>query len=342
MRLDKVQNPPLKPTLNAFLLNRTTQNLLPISQASFARNQTHLRALSAFFGGVDGGNFGFLSGDFVELFIRLKDFHVGFAISNHQQAYQAYELCKTLCKITPIIPSQSEGIITSLPKCDIYLLPYINQDLLTKNPIPYLKSLALAQNPQARFVIDISYALQRGEELEFDLSDGDSIFLCDGESLGFLRGCGVFLGSPQAHSFFAPTRYIDGFYQALLHEIQALRSIPKLPNQNFAFFEQLHHILGKDLDLFAPIQHCLPNTLPLRFRGIKARTLLQSLYLDHLFAINGQACLFGFLTPSFVLQEMGYPTSCARELLSISFESIQPAIIQTLAEHYRRIKTMEI
>lgn len=342
MRLDRLQNPPINRDLNAHLLERETQNLSPISQAAFLKNQKDLEALSQFFGGESGGNFGFSSADFTELFVRLKDFHIGFALSNHQQAYEAYKLCKNFCKISPILPDKTEGIILDLPHCDVYIIPYINQDLLTSNPISKLKSQILELNPQALLIIDISYALRDAIPLDFQL-DEQSIFLCDGESLGFLRGYGLFLSPLKLCSLFPRVRYIDGFYEKFLQELQKSQAKQvKQVDEKVMFFEELKKILKDDLSLFAPIKHCAANTLPLRLKGIKARNLLQSLYLEKIFAINGQECLFGFSSPSFVLQEMGYTQSQARELLSLSFDHFEPNVAQKLAKHYQDLKNLEI
>lgn len=241
----------------------------------------------------------------------------------------------------PILPALDQGIILEVPHCDVYLLPYINQDLLTCNPIATIKEQALAQNPQSLFIIDVSYALARGERLDFTI-DSQTMFLCDGESLGFLRGSGVFLGFEKHISLFPPTRYINGFYASLLQEILRLQNIPQKEDKKEAFFHALQLILLDDVDLFAPLTSSFRNTLPLRLKGIKARNLLQSLFLEKIFAINGQDCLFGFQSPSFVLQAMGYTELISRELLSLSFEDFDASVVQKLALHYQNIKKLEI
>lgn len=341
MYLDTLQNPEIKSELNACFFSQRTQNLPPISRASFAKNENDLKALSAYFGGESGGNFGFLSGTFIELFLRLRNLKIGFALSNHQQAYQAYKLCKDICHFVPILPTLDEGIILKIPHCDVYLLPYINQDLLTCNPIAMLKEQALAQNPQSLFIIDVSYALARGERLDFAIDD-QTIFLCDGESLGFLRGSGVFLGLEKHASLFSPTRYINEFYANFLQEVSRLQNTPQKEDKKEVFFRSLQLILSDDVSLFAPMTSLFRNTLPLRLKGIKARNLLQSLFLEKIFAINGQDCLFGFQSPSFVLQEMGYTELESRELLSLSFDDFDSSVVQRLALHYQNIKKLEI
>lgn len=341
MHLDLLQNPVLKPKLNACFFSQRTQNLPPIAQACFAQNKNDLRALSAYFGGESGGNFGFLSGAFLELFLRLGDVKIGFALSNHQQAYQAYKLSEKICHFVPILPDLYQGVILDVPPCDVYILPYINQDLLTRNPIATLKEQILLKNPQSLLIIDVSYALARGEPLDFKI-DSQTIFLCDGESLGFLRGYGVFLGLEKHACLFSPTRYVNGFYASLLQEIQRLQSMPKTEDQKELFFYSLQAILADDVSLFAPLTSSFCNTLALRLKGIKARNLLQSLFLEEIFAINGQDCLFGFQSPSFVLQEMGYTELDSRELLSLSFDEFNPLVIEKIAHHYQNIKKLEI
>ncbi|WP_051420500.1 hypothetical protein [Helicobacter pametensis] len=340
MYLDLLANPPLIASNHTQLLSRRSQNLPPISQDLFKKNQRELCALGEYFGLQGGENFSFLSGDFVELFVHLRDKKIGFAISNHQQAYQAYKLTQNLCDFTPIIPDQESGIISALPDCDVYILPLINQDLLTLNPISQLKANILNKNPNAIFVIDISYAVARGEKLGFDPCL-QTILLCDGESLGFLRGYGIYLTTDQHFSLFPPTRYIDGLYSAILEEIQR-RATPNKQDYKDQVFELLQKELGDDMMLFAPLTSSLPNTLALRLRHIKARSLLQSLFLEEIFAINGQECLFGFASPSFVLQEMGYTQDQARELLSLSFDEFSPHVFKTLASHYKNLRILEI
>lgn len=335
MKLDILQNPPISLEDNAFLLSLGTQNIPPISQSIFKRNQKELENLSAYFGGESGGNFSFLSGDFAQLFLSLHSHNhkIAFAISNHQQAYEAYKISKdTLC-ITPIIPNKQSGIIediSAFKDCDVFIIPLVNQDLLTLNPIEKL----MEQREDAIFIIDISYGVR------FALTPRlreRVIFLCDGESLGFLRGNGVFLCHNSLTHYFPRTRYTDKLYAKMLEKIK-LYSIPKEDKKEefFSLFED------EDISLFAPLSHSLSNTMALRFKGIKARSLLQSLLLEDIEAINGQECLFGFFSPSFVLQEMGYTELEARELLSISFESFESKIPTILKKHYHQLKTLEI
>lgn len=340
MHLDLLQNPPLTDS-NAILLARRTQNIPPISQEIFKKNQKDIRALSAYFGGEGGGNFSFLSGDFVELFLRLGNQKVAFAISNHQQAYQAYKLAQKFSHLFPITPSCQSGIIEEIPYCDVCIIPLINQDLLTYNPIDRLKTQGIKKNPNMIFIIDISYALARGEKITTRICS-QSILLCDGESLGFLRGYGVFLCHDHLSHLFSPIRYIDGFYQVFLEEIQKRENSPKPQDQKEQIYLEFKQELGEDVGLFAPFDFAMPNTLALRLKNIKARNLLQSLFLEEIFAINGQECLFGFSSPSFVLQEMGYTQLQARELLSLSFEHFPSHAVKAFIQHYRNLKNLEI
>ncbi|ANV98373.1 hypothetical protein BBW65_05980 [Helicobacter enhydrae] len=340
MKLDFLQNPPISTELNAFLLQRQTCNLPPIQQNLFKEEQECLSRLSNLFGGDSGGNFGFGSGDFLELLFALKaqNLNIAFAISNHQQAYYAYQNFKQFFPITPIIPSQQQGIIEALPTdCDVFILPLINQDLLTLNPIQQLKAEVLQSNPNALFIIDISEYLVFESYQALKL-DAHTIFLCNAENLGFLRGNGVFLSHNKHTSLFPPTRYTQGFYSALYAKI--LSQTPP-PNQNAECFLFLQQLLT-EVGLFAPLHSCFTNSLPLRLPNIKARTLIQSLFLEHISAINGQQCLFGFSQPSFVLQEMGYTQTQSRELLSLSFEHLHLESIQKLAEAYTQIRILEV
>ena len=159
MKLDVLQNPNLED--NAFLLSSSTQNIPPISQNIFKRNQRELESLSEYFGGESGGNFSFLSGAFLELFLSLHTcgHKIALALSNHQQAYDAYKLIKNFIPITPILPSTQSGIIESIEEfnqCDVFIIPLVNQDLLTLNPIEKL----MEQREDAIFIIDISYGVR--------------------------------------------------------------------------------------------------------------------------------------------------------------------------------------
>lgn len=335
MKLDVLQNPPISLEDNAFLFSSSTQNIPPISQAIFKRNQKELERLSGYFGGESGGNFSFLSGAFLELFLSLYTcgHKVALALSNHQQAYDAYKLVKNFIPITPILPSVESGVIESLKgfeECDVFIIPLVNQDLLTLNDINKLRE----EREDAIFIVDISYGVRFALTPKLDCK---MIFLCEGESLGFLRGNGVFLCHKEYTPYFPRTRYIDGFYTKMLEKIKAY-STP-MQDRKEEFFALLD---DEDISLFAPLTHSLCNTLALRFRGIKARNLLQSLQIDGVDAINGQECLFGFSTPSFILQEMGYTELTARELLSISFTDFDPSIPALLKRHYHQLKALEI
>lgn len=335
MKLDVLQNPTLCLEDNTFFFSADTQNIPPISQNIFKHNQKDLETLSEYFGGESGGNFSFLSGDFVQLFLSLDicNYKIAFALSNHQQAYQSYKMLKSKINIKSIVPNLESGIIENLvgfEECNVFIIPYVNQDLLTINPIEKL----MDQRRDALFIIDISYGVRFAHRLKMR---ENSIFLCDGETLGFLRGNGVFLSPQSLTSLFPRTRYIDKFYENFLKKIKFFSN--PLDDKKEEFFSLLE---DKNISLFAPLTNSLPNTLALRFQGIKARNLLQSLQIEEIQAINGQECLFGFFTPSFVLQEMGYSQLEARELLSVSFTHFSPQVPKILSKHYKQLKTLEI
>ena len=60
-KLDILQNPPLNPNLNECLLKQKTQNLSPILQEGFKKNQQAIHEINAYFNAECGGNFNFLS-----------------------------------------------------------------------------------------------------------------------------------------------------------------------------------------------------------------------------------------------------------------------------------------
>lgn len=334
MKLDILQNPPISLEDNAFLFSSNTQNIPPISQAIFKRNQKEIERLSGYFGGESGGNFSFLSGAFLELFFSLHTcgHKIALALSNHQQCYEAYKLIKNFIPITPILPSVESGVIESLEgfrDCDVFIVPLVNQDLLTLNDINKL----IQEREDAIFIVDVSYGVRFAYPLTLSPR---MIFLLEGESLGFLRGNGVFLCHREYLPYFPRTRYIDGFYKKMLEKIESYKPLEDRKEEFFSLLQD------ENISLFAPLSHSLCNTLALRFSGIKARNLLQSLQIEGVEAINGQECLFGFSSPSFLLQEMGYTELTSRELLSISFEEFDPNTPSILKRHYYQLKNLEI
>ena len=106
--------------------------------------------------------------------------------------------------------------------------------------------------------------------------------------------------------------------------------------------KHLEESLGESISLFIPIENSAPNTLALRFAGIKARLLLQDLFIKEVYGANGQECLFGLFRPSFVLQKMGYSENESRELISFSIKSAcdPQKLALMLAQSYRQIKAM--
>lgn len=334
MKLDILQNPPIGLEDNTFLFSSNTQNIPPISQAIFKRNQKELERLSEYFGGESGGNFSFLSGAFLELLLSLHSHNhkIALALSNHQQCYEAYKLAKALIPFSPILPDIKSGVIESLDRfrdCDVFIIPLVNQDLLTLNDIDRLTQ----EREDAIFIIDISYGVRFAFSPKLKAK---TIFLLDGESLGFLRGNGVFLCHNEFLSYFPRPRYVDGLYKKMLEKVKGIEPMEDKKEEFFSLLQD------ENISLFAPLSHSLCNTLALRFSGIKARNLLQSLQIEGIEAINGQECLFGFSSPSFLLQEMGYTELTSRELLSISFADFNPDIPNILKRHYYQLKNLEI
>jgi hypothetical protein len=66
-------------------------------------------------------------------------------------------------------------------------------------------------------------------------------------------------------------------------------------------------------------QNTAPNTLLIRLKGIKARSLVQALKLDEIAITNGEGCSLDLFTPSFVVQSYGYSEDMAREAISLSW-----------------------
>ncbi|PAF47913.1 hypothetical protein BKH41_06495 [Helicobacter sp. 12S02232-10] len=347
MRLDFLQNYPTNSQANQILISLTQPNLSPIDPEENARLMQDSKTLATIFGGEYSIPFGFLCAHWTELFLRLAKFYkIACAISNHQQSYEALKLLNF--PIHKLIPNKKSGLIevenvleAIQKKYECFIIPLANEDILTRNPIEEIKLVLKKHLKKFVLIVDISYASSLNLPIP-DILDAHTLFLLNGESLGVLRSHGVIIAKNFFDTqIFPKTLPTPKLFASLIKGLKDLQETSQEDSKN-AFYQDLKEKLKDNLNLFAPLENTLPNSLPLRFASIKARNLLQALLIQKIYAINGTQCLYGFFSPSFVLQEMGYTELEARELLSVSYKKNPKALCETLAQTYHQIRTLEI
>lgn len=329
-RLDFLPNPPLERDIVARFLEVSHPNPSPMDPKNRSFYDASARALGTRFGAQEARSFDYTSGSFLELclYFSLQGRRIALASSLHHNATATAPLLERLgypCHW--LIPAKESGIIelqaieeARQAGCDLFILPLVNEDILTQNPV---ESYPLGDS---LVILEASYPLALG----LPLPDIHAHWLINGEILGLWRGMGAIL-SPEPLPTPEPLLRPE-LFNALTLAIERRESLAKKVDQKGRFFALLQDHLGEDVSLFAPLPSLLPNTLPLRLRDIRARSLLQSLLLDNISALNGQACLFGFFKPSAILQSMGYEEEEARELLSLSFQPLEEVELARLAE----------
>lgn len=351
MRLDFLQNYPLNPEANAILINSAYPNLSALNPTEMSIFKQKSAEFASIFGGNMAFPFGFGCSDYLALFSQISS-KIAYATSNHQQAHTAVKLLKNQpFKLTPNSKSgkiELDIIDDALNEnCDCFIIPFVNQDILTINDIIAIKEKLQKKLKDFILIIDISYA-QSSQIPIPNILDTHTIFLLNSESIGLLRGNGIII----AKDFFIPNIFPQNLANVKLFDAAtwAVKNpMIKLANSTDSkifFYNKLKDILKENLSLFAPLENTLPNALPLRFHSIKARIFLQSLLIAKIYAINGQECLFGFSKPSFVLQEMGYSQTQSRELISISYTNLEDkeitSLIKTLAHTYTQILSIGV
>lgn len=351
MRLDFLQNYPLNPKANAILANSTYPNISALNPTEVSTFKQKSLEFASIFGGNIALPFGFGCSDYLALFSQISS-KIAYATSNHQQTIAAIKLLKNQpFKLTPNL--QSGKIEMSIieqainENCDCFIIPFVNQDILTINDIIAIKERLQKRLKDFIFIIDISYA-QSSQISIPNILDEHTIFLLNSESIGLLRGNGIIIGRDFITPSILPQTLANiKLFDAALEAIRnPLVECSNIIDNKIIFYNQLKDILKENLSLFAPLENTLPNALPLRFHSIKARVFLQSLLIAKIYAINGQECLFGFFRPSFVLQEMGYSETQSRELISVSYTNLgneeMPPLIKTLAHTYTQILSIGI
>ncbi|WP_104721748.1 nitrogen fixation protein NifS [Helicobacter mesocricetorum] len=331
--LDYLQNPPIKHNLMQEFIQVDSPNYFALTPNASQKIQQDKEALNLVLKTKALKPFSFSLESFYFLLDQLsQQFKVALILSSHKMLYEASLHFKKGTFI-PLIPNFEDGKIpidkAIAEGADCFIVPYLNEDILTSNA-------NLDEILKPYFSIwDISYALA----LKLPLPQNANIYLANGENLGLIRPLGI-MASKDKDFYGLSVGYLEleNLYAVFLQAIQT----QKISHKDYAlpFFENLHNLLGDDSYIFYP---SVANTLALGLKGIKARSFIQSLIFDNIRLINGQDCLFGFLSPSFVLQLMGHTQERARELLSISFIDFQGDIqklTQKLAQKYLQVKAL--
>lgn len=348
MRLDFLQNHPLNKEINDVLINLNYPNPSPINPKDYELiNQDRIK-LADYFNTNMIFNFNNLASSWCEFLLKLSRYYkIAYSISNHQQSYQAQKILTT--KPFYLIPDKNSGIIEKQSLeialdlgANCFIIPFVNQDILTLNKIEEIKFFLKQSLKDFLLICDISYFINFSK-LNNDLLDKNTIFILDGSSIGLIQGYGVMITKDfEKQDIFSNDLKNPKLFEAILKALKTIK-IPKNNTQN-EFYNILKEFFKEDLNTFAPLENTFFNSLPLCFKGIKARHLLQALLIQKIHAINGQECLFGLAKPSFVLQEMGYSEARSRELLSISYHHIDDMekTAKILTQTYKQIKALEL
>lgn len=363
IRLDFLANFPQNPSANALFTDIDYPNPNTFDNAWIHQHKADSKHLAQMFHKHHAYSFDYSCGEFLSLFYMLcsQGYHIALASSLSQQSFYAAKnlLIHFPQSLSLLIPSKATGMIESINALDsislakhqkiAFFLPFINQDLLSKNPIESLIDEILSRFTSALIICDISLYLSAlsSQRMHFlhKLCFDNVIFMCNAEHIGLMRKSGFMLACAQhlaLQGYFAtqllrPKLFASAIYaledilsrtQNTAHSIEHLNDYPRGDSKEI-FFCALQSHLGDDISLFVPLAYMSENALALRFRGIKARLLIQSLQVERIYAINGQDCLFGNAKPSFVLDSMGYDEQQCRELLSVSYQRLED--IESLA-----------
>lgn len=354
MRLDFLQNYPLNKQANEILISLPLPNASPIDPKDYAQIHQKAQNVANIFDGNFIAPFNFLYSDWFVLFqALLENYKIAYAISNHQQSYQAFKrLSNAIFKLIPDVQNGKINLETIEKaideKCTCFILPFVNEDILTINDISSISTLLEKKiGKESRsylLIVDISYALSGRLKIP-KIFNPNTLFLLNGENIGVIRGNGIIIGKDFSQPFSLPPVLINPkLYDAMFYAIKSLKPLSRKKDTKENIYEHLKTILGKDISIFAPLENTLTNALPLRFYSIKARNLLQALLIQKIYAINGQECLYGQNNPSFVLQEMGYSQLESRQLISMSYSSLPEPItlVKILSDTYTRLRVLEI
>lgn len=330
IRLDFLPNPPLNTTLANLIA--PTHTFSPIADKE-ASNRIELarNALAKQFNKKSALPFSFTSGGFVELFLQFKKIY--FLPSLHYEIRKALEIVRPFVETIMLnLGNFSTSLSQILPQSDkqkdevLAILPLINEDIFSLNAIPNICSTTIA--------LDISYTLALGLEVP----QNADILLINAIPLGLPRDFGLII----ADKIHTSTIHRNGVSEAFLEAIKMrFQGKQRDSDANLTLFDRFKSRFGKDIDLFT--RDFVPQTLPLRFRHINTRYLIEHLYLDNVFIQPSQDCALGFIKPSHTLLSLGFSPMQSRELCAISFENISDMdlVAEKIFESYKMIRLME-
>lgn len=272
-----------------------------------------------------GRSFDYTVGAFLELlFVLGANGAVAASMAIHPNLNIAANLARAHgVSVMPLLPCQSLDVARQKGAKSFVLSP-MNDEIFSYN--------VYHKNVGELFVYDMSLALAAGILPPDSLSQTDAdVVLLEGEILGLARPYGAFLQRMPTHdsrALFAMQPPIVGLGLAFCAVLESQQTIA---NQNALFWEILHAAIPT-LSLFAPLQSLIPNALPLRFAGIKARALISACAYDEILIINGRRCLFGLSQPSYVLEAMGFCDAHCRELIALSFGTLAEQEMHRIAQ----------
>lgn len=112
------------------------------------------------------------------------------------------------------------------------------------------------------------------------------------------------------------------------------------------FASELKNSLGDDIFLFVEPSKCLPNSVYVGFKGIKARDFIRTLALENIFVTNGELCSLAMSKPSRIISALGFSEEECRNAVSFSFDSLSMDEIKYLASKiafkYRQMKAIMV
>lgn len=334
MRLDFLHNYPCNQKENIFLGTIDYPN-----PSIFIPKENIKTKVESVFNADFSTSFGCDFWGFLGILNFFSHFKIAYCIANHQQLVTGakylglYEL--KLCKNTGMLDFSSlkEAVAN---KCRVFVIPSINQDIFSINDIENIFEFLKQKLEDFVLIVDISLSVSLG--MRPKIWDERIVFLLNGEALGLSRNNGILLSKKSFDIPFVLAQ--SGLYESFMRALENQEKIKLFDKKRF--FALLKEELKEDIGLFVALKYGAPNTLALRFFGIKARLMLQDLFIKGVYGVNGQECLFGLFQPSYVLQAMGYTQTQSRELLSVSIKDLsnEDFIIQALCSSYKQIKML--
>ena len=330
IHLDYLQNPPLSDFAQCMLPQYAFNSIANKNDST----ESHRNALQAHFGKASALPFNFSAGGFAEIFLQFKSIY--FPPTLHYEIRRALDIVRPFVKQIAIDSTKKISECDNALRTDIYkdetliIAPLIDEDTFALNQIPEIRNATLA--------LDISYALALGLEEVYNIACQKAhIAVANATPLGLPRDFGLILSD----KIYTSTIHKNGVSEAFLGAINERRAKIANTTQNLSFFDALKSHFGKDIDLFS--RDFAPHTLPLRFRHINTRYLIEHLYLENIFVQPAQDCALGFVKPSHTLLSQGFSPLQARELCAVSFETLEnvDALAQKLFESYKMIRLME-